>query len=265
MGLPVAYRRTGAGPALVLLHGFAADSRVWLPQLEALGPELDVIAWDAPGAGATPEPTDPFTFEDWADALAGLLDGLDLDRVHLLGLSWGGVLAQMFLARHPGRARSLILADTYAGWAGSLGRETARQRLDRGLVDSELPPAEFARAYLPSMFGAAPPAEAVALLTEVLADRHPAGFRMMAAALAEADTRDLLPWIDVPTLLLWGDKDARSPLATAHAFEAAIPGSRLVVLKGAGHVSNLDRPAEFNASVRAFLEALRPTAVTSAP
>ena len=75
----------------------------------------------------------------------------------------------------------------------------------------------------------------------------------MARALADADTRDLLPSISVPTLLLWGAEDARSPIRVGHAFHRAIPGSRLVVIPEAGHVSNLDRPAAFNAAVSEFL------------
>jgi pimeloyl-ACP methyl ester carboxylesterase len=85
-----------------------------------------------------------------------------------------------------------------------------------------------------------------------MADFHPLGFRLMATALADADTRDLLPTIRVPTLLIWGDADARSPMAVAHQFHDAIPGARLAVIPGAGHVSNLEDPVRFDAQVRDF-------------
>lgn len=255
-GSPIAYRRAGAGPALVLLHGFASDSRAWQPQLDQLSSAFSVIAWDAPGAGVSPDPPGAFGFADWADALAGLLDALDVETAHVLGLSWGGVLAQEFYRRHPGRTTSLILADTYAGWAGSLGEDAAARRLQSSLDDLALPPVEFAERFLPSMFGPTPPAEAVATLGALIADRHPAGFERMATELARANTLDLLPRIQVPTLLLWGDRDVRSPIAIGRAIEAAIPGARLVVLEGAGHASNLDRPTEFNAAVAEFLRGL---------
>src|SRR5438132_229180 len=115
-GQSIAYRRVGVGPALVLLHGFLCDSRVWRRQLEELPDRFTVIAWDAPGAGSSSEPPDRFTVTDWAGCLAEFLDAIGVGRAHLLGLSWGGMLAQEFYRLHPARVLSLILADTYAGW-----------------------------------------------------------------------------------------------------------------------------------------------------
>jgi pimeloyl-ACP methyl ester carboxylesterase len=89
-------------------------------------------------------------------------------------------------------------------------------------------------------------------LARIMSEFHPHGFRLMATALARADTRDLLPTIRVPTLLMWGDADARSPMAVAHQLHEAIPGARLVVIPGAGHVSNLEDPVRFDAQLRDF-------------
>jgi pimeloyl-ACP methyl ester carboxylesterase len=102
------------------------------------------------------------------------------------------------------------------------------------------------------MFGESPPQEARDELARIMVDFHPAGFRLMATALAHADTRDLLPKIHVPTLLVWGDADVRSPMTVAHQMHDAIPGARLAVLPGAGHVSKFEEPARFNAVVREF-------------
>ena len=85
-----------------------------------------------------------------------------------------------------------------------------------------------------------------------MADFHPAGFRLMAMSSAEVDTRDILREIQVPTLLVWGDADGRSPITVARQFQTAIPGASLAVIPGAGHVSNVDAPARFNAEVRDF-------------
>jgi len=90
-------------------------------------------------------------------------------------------------------------------------------------------------------------------LAAIMSDTHPAGFRLMATALAESDTRDLLPRIKAPTLLIWGDADKRSPMNIAHQLKSAIRGAKLVVLPGVGHVSNLETSAAFNATVREFL------------
>jgi pimeloyl-ACP methyl ester carboxylesterase len=237
---------------LVLLHGFTHDSRAWRPQLEGLSDEFTVIAWDAPGAGKSPDPPETFGMGDWADCLTVFLDAVGVQRAHILGLSWGGLLAQELYRRYAGLVRSLILADTYAGWIGSLPEPIPEQRLAACLRDASLPPAEFVPRYIPGMFSEAPTEEVREELARIMSDFHPLGFRLMATALARADTRDLLPTIRVPTLLVWGDADARSPLTVAHQMHDAIPGARLAVISGAGHVSNLEAPVQFDAHVRDF-------------
>src|SRR5688500_15716095 len=99
-GLSVAYERTGDGPALVLLHGFAVDSRMWRPQIESLSDKFTVIAWDAPGAGQSSDLPETFGIGEWADCLAGILDAAGIQLAHIVGLSWGGILAQEFYRRH---------------------------------------------------------------------------------------------------------------------------------------------------------------------
>lgn len=251
-GLSVAYQRTGDGPALVLLHGFTHDSRVWRPQLEGLADQFTVIAWDAPGAGQSSDPPETFGIVDWADCLAGFLDAAGVHQADIVGLSWGGLLAQEFYRRHPARVRSLVLADTYAGWKGSLPEPVPEERLAACLRDASLPPGEFVPRYLPGMFSASPTQEVSEELARIMSDFHPVGFRLMATALARADTRDLLPNIHAPALLVWGDADARSPMAVAHQMRDTMPGAKLAVIAGAGHVSNLEEPAQFNAEVRNF-------------
>lgn len=254
-GTAVAYRRAGLGPPLVLLHGFTQDSRVWRPQLAGLADAFTVVAWDAPGAGESDDPQEPYGLADWADCLARFMDEVGLDRATIGGVSWGGLLAQELYARHTARVNSLVLVDTYAGWTGSLGPSIASERLAASVRDSALPPAEFVPRYLPGMFGPAVPAAVRNELATIMADTHPRGFRLMAAALAHANTGELLPTIAVPTLLIWGDADVRSPLAIAHEFHAAIPGSTLVVIPGAGHICNLERPDAFNLAVQEFFGA----------
>ena len=93
---------------------------------------------------------------------------------------------------------------------------------------------------------------AVEQLAGIMSEFHPNGFKLMAAASALTDTRDLLPQIGVPTLLVWGEADVRSPVIIAHQLRDAIPGAKLVVIPGAGHVSNLEQPVRFNTEIRAF-------------
>ena len=251
-GIEVRYERAGEGPALALLHGFTHDSRVWRPQLQALSARFDVIAWDAPGAGRSGDPPEAFTIQDWARCLAALLDFNAVHKAHVLGLSWGGLLAQEFYRHYPGRVLSLLLAGTYAGWKGSLPPPLPQERLAACLQDASLPPSDFVTKYLPAMFGDSPPQQALDQLRAIMSDFHPLGFSLMAKSLAISDTRGLLPTIQVPTLLIWGDTDRRSPLAVAHQFFDAIPTAILSIIPGAGHISNLERPTESNLAVADF-------------
>ena len=251
-GFRVAYRRTGNGPPLVFLHGILQDSRAWRRQLADLSADFTVIAWDAPGAGRSSDPPESFRMPDWADCLAEFLDALEVDRAHVLGLSWGGVLAQRLYARHPARVVSLILADTYAGWAGSLPARVVGERLASALREADLPAHEFIPRWLPGLLSPAAPAALRAELAAIMSDFHPSGYRTMARAVAEADETGRLGSIRVPTLLVWGEADARSPLGIAEELRDAIPGAELVVIPGAGHVSSLEQPAPFNAAVRRF-------------
>ena len=248
----MSYQLAGDGPALVLLHGFSYDSRAWRTQIEALSEHFTVVAWDAPGAGHSSDPPDSFGISDWADCLDALLVAIKVEEAHVLGLSWGGILAQEFYRRYRGRVLSLILADTYAGWKGSLPDPIPQERLEACLRDSTLPSEKFLSKYLPGMFSEAVSEEVRNEAASGMSEFHPAGFRLMARSSAETDTRGLLPNIEVPTLLIWGEADTRSPIAVAHQFHEAIPGSKLAIIPGAGHVSNMEQPELFNAAVRNF-------------
>jgi pimeloyl-ACP methyl ester carboxylesterase len=252
-GLRIAYERAGNGPFLVLVHGYVGDGRTtWRHQLDGLSDEFTVVAWDAPGAGDSSDPPEDFGITGYADCLAGFVDALGLRKPHIVGLSFGGALALEFCRRHRSVPAKLVLASAYAGWTGSLPADVAGARLEQALRLSESTPDELVDQLLPTMFASLPPAEDVEAFGASLAAFHPAGFRAMARASHE-DVRDALRTIAIPTLLLYGDKDERAPLAVAGDLHAAIPGARLVVLPGVGHVCNIEAPDRFNDEVRAFL------------
>ncbi len=262
--LEIAYERVGEGPPLVLLHGAAVDGRMWRPQLAALADELTVVAWDEPGAGRSSDVPSDFGLADYADCLAALIDQLALGAAHVVGLSWGGTVAQELYRRHPGLVATLILADTYAGWKGSLPDEEVRARLADVRRRVAAPATEF-DPTLPGLFAGEPPAEFVPLLREMDAAVRPQSLLTALSVMAEADQRDLLPGIGVPTLLVWGELDARSPLGVARQLERAIPDAELVVIPDCGHVSNLERPGRFNEAVRAFCRAHAPRPAGGGP
>jgi pimeloyl-ACP methyl ester carboxylesterase len=252
-GLRIAYERAGDGPPLVLLHGYVGDGQtLWRPQIEGLSDEFTVVAWDAPGAGRSSDPPEPFGIDAYADCLAGFVEGLGLEEPHVAGLSFGAALALALHRRHPAVPRTLILASAYAGWAGSLPADVVAQRLQQALVLADLPPDEFVGALLPTMFSDGAPARSVAAFRSSMLRFHPAGFRAMARASAE-DLRDVLPRIGIPALLVYGARDVRAPLAVAQDLHAAISGSRLVVLPDAGHLCNIEAAEAFNGAVSSFL------------
>jgi pimeloyl-ACP methyl ester carboxylesterase len=255
-GRVLAYRRSGAGAPLVLLHGGWSDSRAWTPQLRGLSGDADVIAVDIPGCGRSDDPPEGTGLDGYADAIAGLLDALHLPSAHLGGLSAGSVLALAVYRRQPARVRSLVLAGAYAGWRGSLPADEVAARVARIESELERPPDEWIEAYLPGFFAGEVRAETLDLVRTMMRETRPTGTRRMLSAVADADLRDVLPSIAVPTLLLYGAEDARAPRPVAEAIHRAVPGSRLVLLPGVGHDVALEAPDAFDAEVLWFLGTL---------
>jgi pimeloyl-ACP methyl ester carboxylesterase len=193
---------------------------------------------------------------DFADCLAELIAALGLDRPHVLGLSWGSTVALEFYRRHSAVPRSLLLVSAYAGWAGSLSPSVIAERIDGFRRDSQLSPDEFARSWIPSLFTDQAPAEMIAEAVTIMSQYHPDGARTMLFSLAEADLRDVLPRIEIPTLLLYGEHDERSPTSVAEDLHSRIPGSRLVYIPNVGHQCNIEAASRFNKEVRSFLQDL---------
>lgn len=249
-GLQIAYERVGSGPTLVLLHGYVGDGpTTWRQQLDGLSDEFTVVAWDAPGAGRSSDPPDEFGIDGYADCLAGFLQTLGLENACLVGLSFGSIVALAHQRRHASSA--LVLASAYAGWAGSLSPEVAKQRLRQALALADSTPEAFVDTLLPTMFHTRVPPETSDAFRASMQAFHPRGFEAMARASAE-DVRDVLPRIDVPTLLVYGEQDVRAPLSVAEQLRTAIRGAQLLVLPGIGHVCSIEAPDEFNAAVRDF-------------
>jgi pimeloyl-ACP methyl ester carboxylesterase len=253
-GIPIAFERVGTGRPLVLVNGFVGDGvSTWSAQLDGLCDEFTVVAWDLPGAGRSAPPPASFRIADYADCLAGFIRALRLDRPHVVGLSFGGIVTLELFRRYPTVPQSMVLAGAYAGWAGSFPEAVVAQRLATCLALADLPPDEFAAAMLTSMFSESAPAPAVTRFAASVRAFDPDGFRVMARSSAEADLREMLATVNIPTLLLHGDRDVRAPRDVADALHAAIPESKMVVLPGVGHVSPVEAPELFNREVRSFL------------
>jgi pimeloyl-ACP methyl ester carboxylesterase len=250
-GLNIAYERAGDGAPLVLVHGAGDDSRIWQPQVDALADEFTVVAWDEPGAGRSSDVPPGFDLAGYANCLGALIEALALAPSHVAGLSWGGTVALELYRYRPELVATLILADAYAGWKGSLPEDEVRTRVAAARRMLAASPEE-SDPTLPGLFASEPPPRFLPLLRQIAADVRPETLTTQLTVMADTDQGDLLPRIAVPTLLIWGEVDARSPLSVARQFEQAIPDARLVILPGAGHVSNLEQPEQFNDAVRTF-------------
>ena len=240
-GARIHYETAGAGPALILLHGIGSNSRSWHRQLLELSSAFNVIAWDAPGYGKSSDPEGRPSMAYYAQRLCGLLDELGFDRIHLLGHSAGGVIAQEFYRMHPERVNKLILADTT--FIGS--RDKLEQRLT---MIRTMTPSEMALERAPKLLSqAAPPdvlEEAIAIMSEV----RRVGYEFAAMALAACDTREVLRNLHVPTRLIWGAEDQITPM-----WREIPEGARLSVIPFAGHLCYVEQPELFNIIVRGFL------------
>jgi pimeloyl-ACP methyl ester carboxylesterase len=253
----ITYRTAGTGPPLVLLHGAYEDSRVWERQLDDLSSEFTVVAWDAPGCGESDDLADGAG--PLGEILAGCLATLGLaggtQKPHVLGLSFGSVVALDLWKEHPEIPATLILASAYAGWAGSLPPEEVERRYRQVSAELEKPPSEIIPVWLPTLLTERATEPMKAQVASLFEDFRPSGMRALLAASGRADYSPVLPTITVPTLLLYGAADVRSPLTVAEDMHRQIPGSELVILPDVGHLSFIEAPEAFAGAVRRWLHA----------
>ena len=262
-GHRIAYRKKGQGPSLVFLHGWPLDSRESWRQLEGLSDEFRVVAWDAPGAGQSSDPPETARLADWAHWLAQFIQVLDLAPAHVAGLSFGGGLALELFRQHPDVVKSLILMSAYAGWAGSLPPDEVQARLELTRRNTELPPAEWAPGLIETLLPKGSDPDLANELTIMITDFHPAATRTSLRAFAEADLSDVLATVDVPTLLVYGELDVRSPGQVWEPIHEGIAHSKLVVIPDVGHMVDMQAPDRCNAEIRTFvqnIEGRRPSA-----
>ena len=251
----VGLEESGRGVPVVWLHGFQHDRTVWAPQLASPAPGFRYLAPDLPGFGESVQLADP-SLDAWADWIATLLDTLAIDRAVIAGLSMGGYLAFAFWRRHPRRVLGLVLADTRPGPDSEEARGKRREMQSLVLAEG---PGAIADRMIAGMVGKTSHAErpaAVATIDAVMRRASVGGITDGLQALMDRDdSTATLATITVPTLVLCGEEDALTPVAESRAMSAAITGSRLALIAGAGHVSNIESPEVFNALLSDFLAA----------
>ena len=252
------YVQAGQGTLLLLVHGFPLDHTLWQPQLDGLADAARLIAPDLRGFGQSDAPEGVYTMEAQADDLAVMLDTLQIEKVVVCGLSMGGYIALAFWKKFALRVRGLILMDTRAGADSPAARQT---RLDMVELVKGHGAAAAAKAMLPRLLAEASRQshpEQVESIRAMMLRQSPTGIIGAQLGMAERpDSTPLLPTINVPTLCVFGAEDVITPVEPeGRSMAAAIPGAKLVVIPNAGHLSNLEQPEAFNATVREFLSGL---------
>jgi 3-oxoadipate enol-lactonase len=257
MSAPISlrHREAGDGLPLLLVHGFPFHAGMWEAQLLGLSDEARVIAPDLRGFGMSdPGGVAPLAMEDHAADLAALLDELEIRQAVVCGLSMGGYVALAFWRLHRDRVRGLVLADTKAA---PDTEEARRGRFDLAQRVQDAGTGVAVDALLPKLLSEQTLREQPAvegrlrqIMEGTLADTVARALHGMAE---RPDATPLLGEIDVPTLVIAGEDDGLIPPTEARKLAEAIPGARLELIAGAGHVPPMEAPDEFNRIVREFL------------
>jgi len=245
-GVLIYYEERGKGPAVLMTHGYGATLRMWDRQMEALAHFYRMIAWDMRGHGQTDSPEDPAAYSHEATIadMTAVLHACGVERAVIAGLSLGGFMSLAFHLAHRDRVSALMLFDTGPGYK----KERSREQWNRYAE-------ETARAFESKGI------EAVGTSAEVAVAEHRSAQGLAHAArgmLTQKDARviESLPHIEVPTLVLAGSND-KPFLASTDYMAATIPHARKVIIDGAGHAPNVEKPEAFNDAVASFLRDLR--------
>ena len=245
-GVELYYEVHGSGPAIILTHGYSSTAQMWAGQIEPLSKDHTLILWDMRGHGQSDYPEDESLYSEAATVadIAALLDAVGARTAIVGGLSLGGYMSLAFHRVHPERVEALLIIDTGPGFKKDEAREGWNQTALKTAQRWE--------------------EQGLALLASFSPERRQASHRS-ADGLARAGRRMLtqrdarviesLPDIAAPSLVVVGSEDTPF-LAAADYMAAKIPGAQKVVIEGAGHAANIDRPEAFNAAVRRFLDDL---------
>lgn len=251
----LALEHEGAGPLVVCLHGIGGNRTNWrdtLPALAAAG--FRAAAFDARGYGDSDDEEGPLELAAMREDVARVMDHFGAPRAHLVGLSMGGRTAADFAATHPQRTASLVLCDTHLGFSQISQRDRERFVAERKaplLAGATMD--ELGAKLAPTLVGDDRHARAVEALVASLARLRRDSYLKAIDATLSQDLGDPYPAVRAPTLVVVGALDRVTPPKVARRIAERIDGAELAVIEGAGHVSNVEQPAAFNAAVIGFL------------
>lgn len=256
-GISIDYRDEGAGVPVIFIHAFPLDQTMWDDQLAALQNHCRTITLDLRGFGQSEAPRGPYLMDQMAADVRGLMSALGIDRAVLVGLSMGGYVSLSFCRNYPDSVHAMVLADTRAGADTYDARE-------RRLMSAERAEREGARAIaedmIPLLLGRTTIESRPSVVERVRAmieATSPRGIAGAQRGMAERrDSTLVLEAIDFPMLILVGAEDTLTRVAEAEGLCAGIRGARLRVIEEAGHLSNLEKPDEFNSALIEFIRSI---------
>lgn len=251
-GIDIHYTMVGEGPTIVFSHSLACNGGEWNEQVQDLSKRFRVVCVDTRGHGQTTAPAGDYTLDQLADDMKGMLDTINVKQPHFCGLSMGGMIGQAAALKYPGIFKTLTLADTtsrYAPEAKSLweGRiKAAREQGMGAIVQGTL------ERWLTESFRKTNVAR-----TEEIAGYIRStpvnGYAGCIAAISKINTTDRLREIRAPAQVICGELDAGTPPAMSQAIQKAMPGSNLVMIPNAAHLSNVDQPEAFTRALTTFI------------
>lgn len=238
--------------AVVLLHSLGTDHRLWRYQIEKLSTHHRVVAPDSRGHGASGWTTPP-TVRDWTDDLDRVLAHAGVRSGVLAGISMGGVQAMAYAARHPEKVRGLVIADSFAELPPDVVAGRIAGLADRARADGMTALADF---YVDGTFVVEPRPAGAEDVRKAIAGMDPGAYIASTETCFGARLGELLSEIDVPTLVLWGELDEKTPRQLSERIAKAVPGATLEVIPAAGHLSNVENPAGFTRLLADFTDQL---------
>jgi 3-oxoadipate enol-lactonase len=252
----LAVDHAGEGDLLMFLHGIGGNKRNWHDNIEAFAMHWHAAAWDARGYGESEDYEGPLSFSDYADDLVRVLDYFKAERAHIVGLSMGGRIAMDFAARYPQRLLTLTLCDTHPGFAHfseERKREFIRLRKEPLVAGGE--PKDIAVPVAKTLIGPNASKETFDKLVDSMSRLHKESYLKSIEASVMGDHGASLGDIRVPTHVICGGEDRLTTPEVARGLASQIPGARLTIIPDAGHLVNIEKPAEFNAAAIGFIRA----------
>ena len=252
-GIEINYTIEGQGPWVVMSHSLACDQSMWDEQAQRLKAHYRVLRFDTRGHGASDAPEGAYSLDMFCDDLLGLLDGLSVSAPHFIGLSMGGMIGMTFTLKHPKRFRSLVLCDTSSRIppeAGPIWEGRIKIAAEQGLEPLVEPTLQ--RWFTEPFYQSNKPM--MTRVGQMIRNTRPSGYIGCCKAIPKINVTDQLGAISCPVQIVVGEQDVGTPVAMSRAIHDAIPGSELVVIPSASHLSNLEQPAAFNRAIAGFLD-----------